>query len=327
MTRHSALEVSVVIAAFNAEATLGEQLAALSRQRVSFPFEVLICDNGSSDSTASLAESWADRLPLRVIEASARRGPGAARNAGAAVAASPLLVFCDADDVVADNWLSEMHAALQTDVFVAGMCRLPYRHNRPGEPAEYFDYTLYRVPLFPQLLAAGAANIGVRTEVFRSVGGFDDVFRTAEDNDLCFRIQLAGHRLVAHPEAVIVLRNRSSLRATFAQAYGYRAGERFLKHKYAKVIEAFRDLEPAQIPSEWLGAAEESPGEESGARRSAASFIGRAFRKLLRIRHLSDLSSVTFKIGEAFGSRFSRGDPSQPQIEPPAAPEELLRRG
>ncbi len=53
-------EVSVIVAAYNAEATLGEQLEALSRQAVSFPWELLVCDNGSTDGTAELVRSLVD---------------------------------------------------------------------------------------------------------------------------------------------------------------------------------------------------------------------------------------------------------------------------
>src|SRR5690606_34073255 len=126
-------EASVVIAAFNAERTLGEQLAALSRQAVRFPWEVLVCDNGSTDGTVAVVTEWQGRLPqLRLVDASARRGPGAARNAGAARALSPLLLFCDADDVVADDWLAPLHGALQREVFVTGNSRRPVLNSRPG---------------------------------------------------------------------------------------------------------------------------------------------------------------------------------------------------
>jgi glycosyltransferase involved in cell wall biosynthesis len=329
MTGSRSPEISVVIAAFNAESTLGDQLAALARQDAGFPFEVLVCDNGSTDGTAKLARGWADRLNLRVVDASARRGPGAARNVGAAAAASPLLAFCDADDVVTDSWLRGMRTALVTDEFVVGMCRKPGRNVAPGQPQEYYNYSLYRVPFFPQLPAAGAGNMGIRTDVFLSIGGFDDIFRTAEDDDLCWRVQLAGHRLVSHPEAVIVLRNRANLRGLFAQAYAHRAGERVLRHKYEKVIAAFRGLTPAPFSFGALGEQDvwtdtNLPPKRSAVRRGVG-LLRRAARKLLRIRRLSDLSNIAYRLGEIAGARFGPLDRSVPQLHPPVRPEELLR--
>src|SRR5690606_31786877 len=81
-------ELSVVIAAFDARATLGEQLDALAARDVDFAVEVLVCDNGSRDGTPDLVRRRQEREPwLRLVDASARRGPSAARNIGAGQAA------------------------------------------------------------------------------------------------------------------------------------------------------------------------------------------------------------------------------------------------
>ena len=96
--------VSVVIPARNAARTLDAQLQALAAQRFPAEWEVLVSDNGSTDATRAVAVEWAGRIPLlRVIDASARPGASAARNLGAAAAHGELLLFCDADDVVADG--------------------------------------------------------------------------------------------------------------------------------------------------------------------------------------------------------------------------------
>src|SRR5437764_14714569 len=102
------LALSIVMPLLNGERFLGEQLAALSAQEVEGGFEVLVCDNGSTDGSVSLAGSFADRLDLRVIDASARRGPTYARNMGAALAVAPSLVFLDHDDAAMPGYLEAM---------------------------------------------------------------------------------------------------------------------------------------------------------------------------------------------------------------------------
>ena len=68
--------VSVVIPCLNAAATLGAQLDALGRQTWQGDVEVLVGDNGSTDGSVELAESFRDRLPgLRVVSAADRGGP------------------------------------------------------------------------------------------------------------------------------------------------------------------------------------------------------------------------------------------------------------
>ena len=74
---------SVIIPVYNGAATLGEQLAALAPQTTDRPFEVLVCDNNSTDGTRTVVDEWVGRVPgLRVVDAFARQGPSHARNRG-----------------------------------------------------------------------------------------------------------------------------------------------------------------------------------------------------------------------------------------------------
>ena len=54
MMATTAPALSVVIPAFNAAATLGEQLDALSRQEPPVPVEIVVVDNASTDETARI---------------------------------------------------------------------------------------------------------------------------------------------------------------------------------------------------------------------------------------------------------------------------------
>src|SRR5207244_3518041 len=90
--------ISVIVPVYNAMPMLAEQLEALSKQTYRGPWELIIADNGSSDGSREIAEAWRSRIPsLRVVDASARRGPATARNVGVEAATGGLLAFCDAD--------------------------------------------------------------------------------------------------------------------------------------------------------------------------------------------------------------------------------------
>ena len=119
--------LTVVIPAYNEAPRIERQLGALATQRYDGPWEVVVGDNGSTDDTRARAEAWRDRLPVRVVDASHRRGAAAARNQAVAHAAGDGLLFCDADDAVADGWLEAHAAALGNGDLVAGAIayRLP----------------------------------------------------------------------------------------------------------------------------------------------------------------------------------------------------------
>ena len=269
------LELSVVIAAYDAEDTLGEQLDALAAQRVPFGWEVVVADNGSTDGTAALARSYAGRLRIRVVDASATPGAGAARNVGASVVRAPLVAFCDADDVVADGWLAAMRAALERHAFVAGRFdgtrlnsasvlrsrELPQQHG------------LQESARLPGLHAAGAGNMGIRADVFRAVGGFDPRCLYLEDADLCWRVQLAGVPLTWAPEVVLHVRLRGSLWSTARQGYHYGTGERWLALRYREQDERLRDLVAVRAAAAARAArvAEASAGTSNGDAERTAS--------------------------------------------------------
>jgi glycosyltransferase involved in cell wall biosynthesis len=209
--------VSVIIPTLNASGTLPEQLRALSDQAYGAPSEVIIADNGSSDDTTDVAESWEPRLPgLRVIDASQRRGAGHARNAGAAAARGDLLAFCDADDVVERSWLEGLVRAARTSDAVGGRVGA-------SEP----------LPVSKGFLPwASTSCMAVWKQAFDELGGFDPSFLRAQDVDFSWRVQLAGYRLSPAPEAHIWRRPRDSLAKSASQLFAYGKWSVYLFEQY-----------------------------------------------------------------------------------------------
>lgn len=211
------------------------QLAALARQECPVPWEVLVCDNGSTDGTVRVAESWADRLPLRVVDAAALLGAGPARNEGVKVARGEWIGFCDADDEVGDDWLATLCAALERYPFVAGRLsseRLNsprVQRSRVLEQQTGLQFSSEAVGL-PH---AASSNLGIHRSAFLEVGGFDPAVRYLQDTDLCWRVQLAGYVLEWVPELVVYMRLRSTLRAMYRQGWNYGASQARLERRYA----------------------------------------------------------------------------------------------
>lgn len=299
--------LSVVVPAFNAEDTLGEQLRALAGQDAAFSWEVLVCDNGSTDGTAALVRRWQDRMAnLRLIDASARRGPSAARNIGVRAARGPLVVFCDADDVVGGGWLAAMHAALCDADFISGGWEGERLNGGNRASVSWTTQTLITEPYLPQLLATASNNMGIRKPVFEEVGGFEEALATCEDIDLSWRVQLAGYPLEHHPEAVLHVRKREGLRAIFRQAYSYGVGDKRLRHRYAPVIAALGPGAPPAIKSLAV------------SRDTVSAPVQRALAKVRSARGPGVLADRTWRIGQWLGQRLGKVDPSMSQISLPS---------
>lgn len=200
--------VSVVIPCLNAESTLGLQLDALARQTFPGLIEVVVSDNGSLDGSAAVAAGRG----ARVVDALGRRGPNHARNTGAAHATGPKILTCDADDVVADDWVEMMVEALEEYDIVGGM--MDWSTLNPGVPLPRAGGVAFDAPRYGFLPSAAGANFGIRTDVLHALGGWDEAFEGGPDEvELCWRAQLAGFSL-GHTAAAIV---HYRMRATTAQ--------------------------------------------------------------------------------------------------------------
>ena len=85
---------AVIIPAFNASATLRQAVDSVLAQTYA-PHEIIVIDDGSTDTTAEVARSYGTRVTLI---SQGNSGVSAARNAGASAASAEWLCFLDADD-------------------------------------------------------------------------------------------------------------------------------------------------------------------------------------------------------------------------------------
>jgi len=220
----SPLKLSVVIPCLNAAATLGVQLAALAGQRWEGEWEVIVADNGSTDNSQQIVESYRDRLPsLKLVDASDRQGQAHARNLGAAAATGDAFLFCDADDEVGPGWLAALGRVLAQHDFVA--CRYdneklnPVWVRRTHLNPQKDGLTSYDYP--PFLPHAGGGGLGVSRRAHETVQGFDETLPALEDTDYCWRLQLAGFQLHFVPDAVVNIRHRGDLGSIYRQGVSY----------------------------------------------------------------------------------------------------------
>jgi glycosyltransferase involved in cell wall biosynthesis len=191
------VEASVIIPAWNAATTIGDTLSALARQAGAPAHEVIVVDDGSSDTTASIAAA----AGARVLSTGGGRGPGAARNVGAAAASAPLLAFTDADCIPEPDWLARIVAAARRADLVQGAV-LPPEGERIGPfdrvVAVVSEYGLYQT-----------ANLAITRACFDAAGGFQPIVRPrrtkemGEDAWLGWRARRAGARTCFARDAVV----------------------------------------------------------------------------------------------------------------------------
>jgi glycosyltransferase involved in cell wall biosynthesis len=236
LKRASPKLISVVMPARNAEATISAQLDALAEQDYAGRWELVVADCGSTDVTREIARASDNRFPafrLAHAYAAPRNGAAAARNRGATLAVGDLLVFCDADDVVARNWLSAIAARARDGDLLAGTLDTEML-NQPALRIWRTKAPWQRNAIHGYLPCASSANCAVWADVFAALGGFDEDHPGAEDRDLSYRAQLAGYRLLQAPDAVVAYRYRSGVTETMRQHFRWGLADARLYRDFAR---------------------------------------------------------------------------------------------
>jgi len=251
--------LSVIIACLDAAATLGTQLTALAGQTCPVDWELLLCDNGSTDASVAIAESYRSRIPgLRIIDASSRRGAGPARNFGVEQARGDWVAFCDADDEVSSDWLAAICRALAEHRFVAGRFesqRLNGARVLRSRPLQQQGDELQSSDIGARLPHAGGGNMGIHRDDFLRVGGFDPKIRWLEDTDFSWRAQLDGVPLAFCPDVVVHVRLRQTFRSMYVQGRQYGLAYALLEERYGRPARTAPAPAPAAAaPAAPLGA-------------------------------------------------------------------------
>jgi glycosyltransferase involved in cell wall biosynthesis len=209
--------VSVIVPVRNGERWVGGCLDALQSQSIpAGASEVIVVDNGSTDGTRGLVESY----PVTLIEERARRSPYAARNAGLAKARGTVVAFTDADCRPDPEWLARGTEPLLEDRadLVAG--RVDFDFSSSCTIGELTD-ALWHLDVAAQVeknRSAMTSNLFVTRSVVEALGPFDGSVRSGGDGHWTRRASDAGFRLLYVPEATVRKRARK-LGPLLAKAY------------------------------------------------------------------------------------------------------------
>jgi glycosyltransferase involved in cell wall biosynthesis len=166
-------KISVLIPVYNCERYLGEAIASALSQTMP-PIEVLVIDDGSTDGTARVAQSFGAHIRY-VYQPNA--GASAARNRGADLATGAFLSFLDADDLWHREKLSRQWTcfAEESELEIVA-CYL--EHFVSPDVADRLTGRI-RCPEHP-MPAPGPATMLIRRQALLAVGPFDTAIRCGE---------------------------------------------------------------------------------------------------------------------------------------------------
>ena len=186
---------SVVIPNMNGAATLRETLEAIFSTGYQ-NLEVIVVDDGSTDSSALIAEEF----DVRLLQHKLCRGAASSRNDGAEAARGEVIIFMDSDVIIPPDTFRIIERDL-TDPAISGVIGLFQPETRfndfcTGYKNFYMHYTYRKLPERVQIFFTSIAAI--RKEIFDRSGGFDTAYRgsSIEDMEFGLRITESGYQIL-----------------------------------------------------------------------------------------------------------------------------------
>jgi glycosyltransferase involved in cell wall biosynthesis len=184
------MKFSIVIPTYNRALFIAELLQSLSNQSIN-DFEVLVCDDGSTDNTQEVVQSFVNQLKIRYFYNENWGGPAHPRNVGIKNAVGEWVCFLDSDDLWYANKLESVSSVIKDDIDVI-------YHLFSTNSKKKSTIGLYKVPvfrdLFEDLLTNGNkivnSSLVIRKQLLLDIGGLseDENLIGVEDYDLTIRL-------------------------------------------------------------------------------------------------------------------------------------------
>ena len=183
--KENLVKISVIVPAFNEEKLIAGTLRSVGRAMAAFreagwDTELVVCDNNSTDHTASLAGVAGAKVVFEPINQIGR-----ARNTGAAGASGDWFIFVDADSHPSVALFASVAAEIRTGRCLAGGSTVQLDGHYPVATL------LLRVwNVMSRLLKwAPGSFIFCQATAFREVGGFSRELYASEEVDLFRRLK------------------------------------------------------------------------------------------------------------------------------------------
>lgn len=203
--------IGVVVPAYNAQRFIVQALESVAAQTLR-PSKIVVVDDGSSDRTFELAQSWASTSPIEIeIHSQVNAGCGAARNTAISHLDVDLLALLDADDIWEPFHLERMHQAFQltpdlalcfadhqkfddSGIVMESFLREKLIHSLAYRQLDNGVRILQDNPYSSLLLGnfIPPSTTVISKKIAQQIGFFDAAIRNCEDRDFVLRLSRCG---------------------------------------------------------------------------------------------------------------------------------------
>jgi glycosyltransferase involved in cell wall biosynthesis len=232
------LHFSIIIPVFNRPSEIDELLHSLSVQSFKNDFEVVIVEDGSTDTCESVIEKYQDTLSINYFFKE-NSGAGLSRNYGMERASGTYFIILDSDVILPPHYLEEVENALQIN----------FTDAYGGADAAHASFTAMQKAInysMTSVLTTGGIrgkkqsigkfqprsfNMGLSKTAFEKTKGYSEM-KYGEDIDLTFRLWEKGYKTQFIEKAFVYHKRRSTLSEFFNQTFNFGTARPILNRIY-----------------------------------------------------------------------------------------------
>jgi glycosyltransferase involved in cell wall biosynthesis len=188
--------ISIIIPTYNRELFVTEAIQSVLDQEYNGNLEIIISDDGSTDKTLEMAETFGKKVKIIRKPANCKtQGVASTRNRGIKASTQPFVCFLDSDDFYLPGHLNKMVAVFEKDSGLGfAFCRLLQVKEESGRRLfkqwthQYIFKSDIVNPVVSRSKVVHTNSFMFRRKVFDTVGYFDESYSIGEDSDLWMRI-------------------------------------------------------------------------------------------------------------------------------------------
>lgn len=185
-------KISVIIPVYNGARYLGEAIESVLAQ-THLPDEVMVVDDGSTDDSAGVAQSY----PVRLLR-QANSGASVARNHGVEAASGDLLAFLDADDLWLPDKLAWQVETLRREPELDAVLGHMQQFHSPDVQTAAQD----AAPFWKAQAGLHPDTLLIHRAAFERIGPFDPAWQVAQGVEWFMRAEALGWRARMLPQVL-----------------------------------------------------------------------------------------------------------------------------
>lgn len=230
------IHYSFIIPVYNRPDEIDELLASLTHQDFEKPFEIVIVEDGSTESSEHVIEKYTDQLDISYYF-KPNSGPGDSRNYGMQKAKGNYFLILDSDCVLPKEYLSEADKALQRN-YVACFGGPDAAHDSFSDLQKAINYVMTSFLTTGGIRGSEKSvtkfqprsfNMGLSQKAFEATGGFGKI-HPGEDPDLTIRLWKAGFETQFIANAYVYHKRRISWKKFHLQVQKFGKCRPILNH-------------------------------------------------------------------------------------------------